>query len=61
MITMYNPDLSKDLEERKAAILRIGKDKADKKGSEEGKGCSGSCEVHRNGKRFVQIHRRRRE
>ena len=61
MITMYNHDLFKDMEERKAAILCIGKDKADKKGSEEGKGCSGSCEVHWDGKRFVQIPRRRRE
>ncbi len=61
MITMYNHDLFKDLEEREAAILRIGKDEADKKGSEEGEGCSGSCEVPRDDKRFEQNHRRRRE
>ena len=30
--------------------------KTDKKGCEEGEGCSGSCEVHRDDKRFVQIH-----
>ena len=58
---MYKHDLFEDLEERKAAILCLGQDEADKKGSEEGKGCSGSCEVHRNDKRFVRIHRRRRK
>jgi hypothetical protein len=58
---MYKHDLFEDLEERKEAILCPGQDEADKKGCEEGKGCSGGREVHRDGKRFVRIHRRRVE
>ena len=52
-ITIYKHDLFKDLEEREEVVFCIGKVKADKKGCEEGEGCSGSCEVHRDDKRFV--------
>ena len=55
-IIIYKQDLFKDLEEREEVVFCACKVKTDKKGCEEGEGCSGSCEVHRDDKRFVQIH-----